>query len=151
MCKKDRAEAGPLQPTTKVPSTSALPPAKDETFLELFAGAGGLTAAVRRAGGIAMEPEDAWADNEGGVRLECDLSKEVVFRRILKVIRERRVPRPHGGPPCRTISRALRSDRWAKARGVRTEPHPAGGPPTPLQIIKGKPLPNPLASPPSPI
>jgi len=98
-------------------------------FLELFAGAGGLSAAVARLGLPVHRPVDARSAQGEVIGLSVgDLRHGKVFAFYLKLARSGRVSWLHGGPPCKTFTRARRNDRFGRARKLRSELHPAGLP-----------------------
>ena len=104
-------------------------------FLELFAGAGGLTAAVRRLHLPAFEPQDLLKPDESGLNKHFDLSLDEHFKELRSLIRKGNIRWLHGAPPCKTFSRARRSDKLARARVLRSDEVPEGFEPKPL-IVK---------------
>ena len=104
-------------------------------FLELFAGAGGLTAAVRRLHLPAFEPQDLLKPDESGFNKHFDLSLDEHFKELRSLIRKGNIRWLHGAPPCKTFSRARRSDKLARARVLRSDEVPEGFEPKP-QIVK---------------
>ena len=70
-------------------------------FQEVFGGNGGHTQAVRRQKLTTLEALDL--DN-------CNLLDYAEFKKILKQVRLGRIRWLHGGPPCRTFSRARKRD-----------------------------------------
>ena len=77
----------------------------DHTFLELFAGVAGLTAAVERAGGKVQSPLDA----HDATYTRCtgvDLTKPSQVAAVLKLIKAGKVAWVHLAPPCSTFSKA---------------------------------------------
>ena len=95
-------------------------------FLELFAGAGGLTAAVKRMG-VPVRP----ALDVAGKGIDADyadLMDDKVFRNLLKAAKRGRIRWLHGGPPCKTFTRARRKDKHGRARTLRSDQHPDGLP-----------------------
>jgi len=114
---QDRGEA--------LPGTLSEGPA----FLELFAGAGGLSAAVARLGLPVHRPVDVRAAQGEVIGLAVgDLLVGKVYAYYLKLARSGRVRWLHGGPPCKTFTRARRNDSFGAARTLRSELHPAGLP-----------------------
>ena len=99
----------------------------DDVFLELFAGAGGLTAAVRRAGRQVKEAQDLRdVRHAGQLRTEFDLLSNSHFSDLKKLVRSGRVRWLHGGPPCKTFTKARRRDRHGSARVLRSAAEPLG-------------------------
>jgi len=95
--------------------------------LELFAGAGGLTAAVARKGLKVFAACDIRPGRQGlGVR--GDLLDHAVFKSYVSLARSGRLRWLHGGPPCTTFSRARRSDIHGTVRKLRSEQFPLGLP-----------------------
>ena len=121
------------------PAASGLPPrcsTSEDTslFLELFAGAGGLTAAVRRLGLPALDPQDLLKPDESGLSKEYDLAIESHFKELRSMIRMGKIRWLHGAPPCKTFSRARRSDRFAFSKKLRSDDVPAGFEPKPFKV-----------------
>ena len=106
-------------------SGAAEPASSEEgapVFMELFAGAGGLTAAVVRAGLAARRAEDiVGADGDAGRHF--DLRRNEVFKRLRSDLRRGNIRWLHGAPPCKTFSRARRPGRWGP---LRTAEYPGG-------------------------
>ena len=50
------------------------------------------------------------------------------YRKLVNLIRGGRVKWLHGGPPCKTFSRARRTDRHGSAQVLRSESYPSGLP-----------------------
>ena len=92
-------------------------------FLELFAGAAGLTRAVRVLGLPVHDPVDTHTAPGG-----FDLLNPRDYRTIMGLVRSGRVKWLHGGPPCKTFSRARRRDHHAHVRVLRSDKYPAGLP-----------------------
>ena len=92
-------------------------------FLELFAGAAGLTGAVRRKGLPTRSPVDNYTVSGG-----FDLLRNGDFSKVRSDLRSGAVKWVHGGPPCKTFSRARRSDRHGTARILRSDRYPSGLP-----------------------
>ena len=92
-------------------------------FLELFAGAAGLTSAVKRRGLPVHGPVDSHTFADG-----FDILNNQGYRKLVNLIRSGRVKWLHGGPPCKTFSRARRTDRHGSAQVLRSERYPAGLP-----------------------
>ena len=89
-------------------------------FLELFAGHGGFTGAVRRCCGDAvkvLEGQDEWTT-------EWDIRKDVDFEKARVWCRE--ADHTHFAPPCRSMTRARRSDEHGTVPVIRSEERPEG-------------------------
>ena len=113
-------------------------PSEKETtlqFLELFAGAGGLTAAVRRLNLPAFEPQDLLKSDESGFNRHFDLGVDVHFKELRGLCRRGSVRWLHGAPPCNTFSRARRTNAFARSRILRSDEVLEGSEPKP-QIVK---------------
>ena len=104
-------------------------------FLELFAGAGGLTAAVRRLSLPAFEPQDLLKSDESGFNRHFDLGVDEHFKELRGLCRRGSVRWLHGAPPCETFSRARRTDAHARFRILRSDEILEGFAPQ-LQIFK---------------
>ena len=96
----------------------------DTWFLELFAGEAGLTAAVRRAGGLVHTPGDIHVNDR--TLSELDLTDNQTFKKIKQWIKRKKIRWLHLAPPCRTFTRARRSDRIARVRKLRSHSKPEG-------------------------
>ena len=90
-------------------------------FLELFAGAGGLTAAVRRLSHPAFESQDLLKSDESGFNRHFDLGVDEHFKELRGLCRRGSVRWLHGAPPCETFSRARRTDAHARSRILRSD------------------------------
>ena len=90
----------------------------DTWFLELFAGEAGLTAAVRRAAGDIRANDRTLS--------ELDLTDNQTFKKIKQLIKRKKIRWLHLAPPCRTFTRARRSDRIARVRKLRSHSKPEG-------------------------
>ena len=112
-----------LQYTSEDRSAEGEAVLKDVTFLELFAGEAGLTKAVQRAGGVVMDPVDV---NDNDATVNFDLRKTGHFKKLKKLIKEKKVRWLHLAPPCKTFSRARRRDKYANARRLRSVQFPGG-------------------------
>eukprot|EP00435_Cladocopium_sp_Y103_P014410 s3330_g3.t1 len=88
--------------------------AADRTLLEVFAGFGGLTQAVRDLGLPVKEPQDT--------RFGHDIASDEGFLTVLEV----RADWKHMAPPCRTFTKARRHDAHGKTKRLRSEGHPEG-------------------------
>ena len=99
-------------------------PARHGYFCELFAGAAGLSAAVRRVGKVARPLSSLTPDYQH--RTGFNLLNLSDFQKLLKEIKQGRIRWLHAAPPCKTFSRARRNDCFAKARTLRTPAEPAG-------------------------
>ena len=110
----------------KVPAASSTDP---PAFLELFAGAGGLSAAVSRLGLPVHQPMDVRSDQGGIIELAVgDLLDPQVFAHYFRLARKGRIRWLHGGPPCKTFTMARRRDRFGSAKVLRSDRHPEGLP-----------------------
>ena len=91
-------------------------------FLESFAGAGGITAAVLRLGLPATQATDV----KGGTQHigYADLLDQGTFSKLLRLAKSGTVRWLHGGPPCKTFSRVRRSDQHGSARQLRSDRYP---------------------------
>ena len=97
--------------------------------MEIFAGAGGLTAAVARRGLRVHSACDVRRGQGELVQLsQGDLLDNEVYRSYLRMAKRGVIRWVHGGPPCKTFSRARRSDRHGTARTLRSVQFPAGLP-----------------------
>ena len=96
----------------------------DTVFLELFAGEAGLTKAVQKLGFKVMEPGDI--NVAGNVKVNLDLLNNNHFKAIKKLVKSKKVRWLHAAPPCKTFSRARRSDGLMRLKRLRSEEHPEG-------------------------
>ena len=87
-------------------------------FLEVFGGAGGLSAAVEFFGSKKAEV----LSGKGTRLASVDVSSDEDFSALLSA----GAHWVHGAPPCRTFSAARRSDNVARARKLRSAARPAG-------------------------
>ena len=113
-------------------------PSEKETtthFLELFAGAGGLTAAVRRLNLPVFESQDLAKSDESGFNRHFDLGAGEHFKELRGLCRRGSVRWLHGASPCKTFSRARRTDAYARSRILRSDEAPTGFAPQP-RIVK---------------
>ena len=108
---------------------------KDATFLELFAGEAGLTAAVNRAGMVTLQCVDV--DGVGVELQQFDLLKAGPFKKIKELLKSGKVRWLHMAPPCKTFSCARRSDRFGKVKKLRSRKHPEGFEPKPRVVREG--------------
>ena len=114
----------PSTPLSTAPCVDT--PAHGTLFVELFAGAGGLTAAILRLGLPANRAMDVVA---GSVDVGyADLLDDLTFRKLIKLMKQGRIRWLHGDPPCKTFTRARRSDAHGAARQLRSERYPQGLP-----------------------
>ena len=90
-------------------------------FLELFAGAGGLTAAVRRLNLPTFEPQDLLKSDESGPNRHFDLGVDEHFKELRGLCRRGSVRWLHGAPSWGTFSRARRTDAFARSRILRSD------------------------------
>ena len=123
-----------LRPAASGPPSGRSASEERLLFLELFAGAGGLTAAVRRLGMPALDPQDLLKPDDSGLSMEYDLANESHFKELRSMIRMGKIRWLHGGPPCKTFSRARRSDRFAFAKKLRSDEVPEGFEPKPFKV-----------------
>eukprot|EP00435_Cladocopium_sp_Y103_P016613 s3999_g4.t1 len=86
----------------------------DRTLMELFAGFGGLTQAVRDLGLPVKEPQDT--------RFGHDIASDEGFLAVL----EAKADWKHMALPCRTFTKARRQDAHGRTKRLRTEGHPEG-------------------------
>ena len=130
-----------LQPARRRPAASELhrvrPSGKEAIlhFLELFAGAGGLTAAVRRLNLITFEPQDLLKSDESGFNRHFDLGADEHFKELRGLCRRGSVRWLHVAPPCKTFSRARRTDAHTRSRILHSDEVLEGFEPK-LQIVK---------------
>ena len=106
--------------------------ASRDLFLELFAGAGGLTAAVGRSGMRTAVPEDI-VQQDGSLAPHFDLLQMGHLQRVKKLCRTR-VRWLHGGLPCKTFTMARRADQFGSARILRSDRQVMGIPPVPQRV-----------------
>ena len=92
----------------------------DGIFVEAFAGAGRLTAAVRELGLKVLEPLDY---QYTGHAQFADLADNATFSWLLRIAKLGKVRWLHGGPPYKTFSRARRGQDI-----LRSEEYPKGLP-----------------------
>ena len=97
------------------------PAPNDRFFLELWAGSGGLTRAVRKAGFRVLEPFEAYPKG-GRYRASMDLRRAEVREEIEDMIRAGLLAGVHFGIPCRTFSQLPR----LFGHGTRTRDRPLG-------------------------
>ena len=95
--------------------------AKKTLFWELFAGYAGLTCQVaKRKPGSTLPPLDIYQDG--------DLLLDDVFTKVVNTCNRERVHWVHMAPPCRTFTKAHRSDQFGEVRTMRTKEAPEGKP-----------------------
>ena len=94
------------------------PRAGAATFVEVFAGVAGLTAAVKRRGMPATALTD-W-DPTYTRKLAFDLLRTSDFNKLCRMIKRGKVKWLHAAPPCKTFSRARRKDKYATCRVLRS-------------------------------
>jgi hypothetical protein len=83
-------------------------------FWELFAGFEGITIAARRhIDCLVLDPLDYHSGQ--------DLLEDDVFSKVCRDCLTKRVHWVHMAPPCRTFTKARRSDKFGTARIIRTE------------------------------
>ncbi len=95
------------------------PRKKRFSFLELFAGLAGLSAAVGRI------LEGCWVATHD-IKSGSDLADDDEFMRILRMSEKEQIDWTHMAPVCRTMSRARRNDKHGKVRVLRTDDRPEG-------------------------
>ena len=94
-------------------------------FLELFAGSGRLTKAVRMHAAVYV-PQDVFDEKGKFVGGVMDLLVPDNQKRLKTLVRQQRVRWLHCAPPCNTFSRARRSDKWGSAKILRSVEFPLG-------------------------
>ena len=107
-------------------------------FCELFAGVAGLSAAVRDRGIPVMALSKFTPDYSE--QSSFDLLRQADFDKLIKMIKRGKIRWLHCAPPCKTFSRARRSDGWAHAAILRSETFPVGTPrgaSLPWKVIEG--------------
>ena len=89
-------------------------------FFELFVGAAALSAAVQALAPTAhvIRAADAWRD------ADQDLLQDEFLHYCVTTARQ--TYWLHQAPPCRTFTRSRRSDKWGKARQLRSDEKPEG-------------------------
>ena len=115
---------------TRVKSTGLMrKQATGGTFVELFAGVAGLSRAVQAKGLKVASLSDF--DPTYKARTSFDLLKVSDFSRLFRFIKQQKVRWLHAAPPCKTFSRARRSDEFGCVKKLRPIGHPEGlGPPS---------------------
>jgi hypothetical protein len=108
-------------------------------FLELFAGAAGLTRAVAAQGCVTMDPVETRLGDSHAMT-STDIADDAVFARIKKEIRQGKVRWLHAAPPCRTFTKARRTDRFGSAPVLRSSEVPEGEPEVELQVANANEL-----------
>ena len=96
----------------------------DSTFLELFVGKSGLSAAVQRKCGLVSSLADA-APNEAA-RTTFDLRNPADFKCVKSLVKRRKVRWLHMTPPGKTFLRSYRKDRHRKVCKLRSFQFPGG-------------------------
>ena len=89
-------------------------------FLELFAGYGGFTGAVREACGLSvevMDEQDQWTT-------EWDITNDEHFEKAKVWARE--ADHTHLAPPCKSMTRARREDEHGSVPVIRSDANPMG-------------------------
>ena len=94
-------------------------------FLELFAGSGRLTETVKKHAAVYI-PQDIFDRKGKFVGGEMDLTVSENQVRIRTLVRKQKVRWLHCAPPCKTFSRARRTDQWGSAEIFRSEEYPMG-------------------------
>ena len=108
-------------------------------FVELFAGAGGLTSAVRRLGLAVVPATDFVPSGRQGSSEEvsfADLLDNATYDRLLRAAKRGEFRWLHGGPPCKSFSRARRRDEHGNAPMLRSIRFPAGLPGIKTRIVE---------------
>lgn len=103
--------------------------------MELFAGAGGLTAAVARLGRATCAPVEVARGVGAAGGESMDLRDDAVYKRLVRQVRTGKVRWLHGGPPCKTFSRARRTDRHGRVEALRSDRYPGGMPGCQTQLV----------------
>ena len=114
--------------SAQLPQSEQLP-----RFMELFAGAGGLTKAVQARGLEVHEPGDIVVSNVRDGR-STDVSDDNVFKTLRDKVRRGEVRWLHLAPPCRTFVLARRADRFGSVVQLRSHEFPEGLHPHPTQV-----------------
>ena len=127
MARAKQAQSFPVSPKRSRPNEADQ--LTDTVFLEIFAGAAGLTSAVQRLGGRAIIACDIHSDADNVKFL--DLTNANCFKDLKSLIKKRKVRWLHLAPPCKTFSRARRRDRWARVWKLRPASKPEGLDPKP--------------------
>ena len=89
-------------------------------FLELFAGQAGFSGAVELAGGELVEVmnhQDSWTTS-------WDILVDEDFERARAWVRE--ADHTHLAPPCKSFTKARRSDKFGATKVVRSQAQPEG-------------------------
>lgn len=120
----DARKASKISESPKEMPVEGTEEAKDESFMELFAGEAGLTQAVRRQGLHVLEPGEIQTSSR--VVTSMNLLCNKTFAELKALTKKRRVRWLHMAPPCRTFSRARRRDKFAKVKVLRSTRHPEG-------------------------
>ena len=98
---------------------------KTPVFLELFAGEGMLTKVVGQYAATCV-PQDIYDGGDNYVGGKMDLLIPENQKRLRTMVRKQEVRWLHCAPPCKTFSRARRSDRWGSAKILRSTEQPMG-------------------------
>ena len=116
---RPQVEAGIVDDMDEMTPSQLDPRMRKLRFLELFAGMGGLSTAVRELAGDlveVLEPKDIY-DN-------WDIRTEEGFQAACTAVDE--ADWTHAAFPCKSFSRARRSDQYGTAVEVRSDSHPEG-------------------------
>ena len=98
---------------------------KPPVFLELFAGEGMLTKVVGQCAATYV-PQDVFDGKGNYVGGKMNLLIPENQKRLRTMVRKQEVRWLHCAPPCKTFSRARRSDRWGSAKILRSTEQPMG-------------------------
>ena len=120
------SDSSPWASWDEVPRDAALVASKGPFFLEIFAGAGGVAAAVKQLGVPCLPPIDIVA--EGEVSSARDVQDEEFWTFIKELIRRGSVRFLHLGTPCSTFSMARAVKMKNGPRPLRSLEHPLGLP-----------------------
>ena len=97
---------------------------KQHVFLELFSGKGMLSACMRREGASVCAPLDVGSCTGS----EFDILNPAHWRHLKQLARMGGITWLHCAPPCKTCSRARRTDIFGTAPILRSDDHPDGVP-----------------------
>ena len=98
---------------------------KTPVFLKLFAGEGMLTKVVGQYAATYV-PHDIYDAGDNYIGGKMDLLIPENQKRLRTMVRKQEVRWLHCAPPCKTFSRARRSDRWGSAKILRSTEQPMG-------------------------
>ena len=120
------SDSSPWASWDEVPRDAALVASKGPFFLEIFAGTGGVTAAMKQLGVPCLPPIDIVA--EGEVSSARDVQDEEFWAFIKELVRRGSVRFLHLGTPCSTFSMARAVKMKNGPRPLRSLEHPLGLP-----------------------